>query len=150
MPEVAGGAGMTAAGPTKRGLNCGETKPLTGFHRDAPSPDGHKRWCKACNNAAFQEYYQTAKLLDVSDPNLIWELYEKLPYAYRDAVIEPASPRRLVVEAASSFGWAKYAGDRGAYVTLDRYGDSAPYQDLEKAFGFTVENVVAKARELLD
>ena len=79
-----------------------------------------------------------------------WELFEKQPKAYRDAVIDPACPRRLVVEAASSFGWAKYAGDRGAYVTLDRYGDSAPYQDLEKAFGFTVENVVAKARELLD
>ena len=78
-----------------------------------------------------------------------WELFEKQPKAYRDAVIDPACPRRLVVEAASSFGWAKYAGDRGAYVTLDRYGDSAPYQDLEKAFGFTVENVVAKARELL-
>jgi transketolase len=78
-----------------------------------------------------------------------WELFEKQPKAYQDSVIDPRCTRRVVVEAAASFGWAKYAGDRGAYVTLDRYGDSAPYQDLEKAFGFTVENVVAKARELL-
>lgn len=78
-----------------------------------------------------------------------WELFAKQPKAYRDAVIDPACTRRLVVEAATSFGWAKYAGTHGTYVTLDRYGDSAPYQDLEKAFGFTVENVVAKARELL-
>ena len=46
-----------APGPTKRCLNCGEEKPLTAFHRDASSPDGHKRWCKACANAAFREYY---------------------------------------------------------------------------------------------
>jgi transketolase len=78
-----------------------------------------------------------------------WELFEKQPRAYRDSVIDPACASRLVIEAASSFGWAKYAGDRGAYVTLDRYGDSAPCADLEKAFGFTVDNVVAKARELL-
>lgn len=48
---------MTAAGPAKRCTKCGETKPLAAFHRDASSPDGHKRWCKACNNAAFREYY---------------------------------------------------------------------------------------------
>lgn len=48
---------MIAAGPTKRCLNCGEEKPLTAFHRDASSPDGHKRWCKACANAASREYY---------------------------------------------------------------------------------------------
>ena len=56
-----GGGGMIAAGPTKRCLNCGEAKPLTEFHRDASSPDGHKRRCKACNNAAFREYYARKK-----------------------------------------------------------------------------------------
>ncbi|HKM25240.1 MAG TPA: hypothetical protein VJY40_06335, partial [Corynebacterium sp.] len=42
---------------TKRCLNCGEEKPLAAFHRDRSSPDGHKRWCKACANAASREYY---------------------------------------------------------------------------------------------
>lgn len=42
---------------TKQCRRCGETNPLTAFHRDASSPDGHKRWCKACANAASREYY---------------------------------------------------------------------------------------------
>lgn len=42
---------------TKQCRRCGETKPLTAFPRDRRSPDGHKHWCKVCNNAAAREYY---------------------------------------------------------------------------------------------
>ena len=78
-----------------------------------------------------------------------WELFEKQTAAYRDQVLDPGCEKRMVVEAGSSFGWAKYIGSNGATVTLDTFGDSAPAEDLEKHFGFTVENVVAKARALI-
>lgn len=77
------------------------------------------------------------------------ELFERQTKAYRDSVLDPACKKRLVVEAASSFGWGRYAGEEGRYVTIDHFGASAPYKDLAKTFGFTVENVLAKARELL-
>lgn len=79
-----------------------------------------------------------------------WELFEKQSKTYRESVLDPRCSKRLVVEAGSSFGWAKYIGPAGATVTLDTFGESAPAQELEKHFGFTVENVVAKARALLD
>jgi transketolase len=55
----------------------------------------------------------------------------------------------MAVEAGSSFGWAKYIGAEGTTVSLDTFGESAPYKELEKHFGFTPENVVAAARSLL-
>lgn len=78
-----------------------------------------------------------------------WELFEKQSKAYRESVLDPRCTKRMVVEAGSSFGWAKYIGMNGASVTLDTFGESAPAETLEKHFGFTVENVVAKARALL-
>ncbi|HNX34782.1 MAG TPA: transketolase [Kiritimatiellia bacterium] len=78
-----------------------------------------------------------------------WELFEKQNKTYRDRIIDPDCKRRLVVEAGSSFGWERYAGCKGTMITLDTFGASGPYKELAKQFGFTVENVVAKARELL-
>ena len=62
-PVVCGGGRVTEqeVPPTKRCTKCGEEKPLDAFHRDASSPDGHKRWCKTCNNAASREYYARKK-----------------------------------------------------------------------------------------
>jgi transketolase len=57
--------------------------------------------------------------------------------------------QRLVVEASSSFGWHKYTGLDGASVSIDRFGASAPGPLLMEKFGFTVDNVVAKAKALL-
>jgi transketolase len=78
-----------------------------------------------------------------------WELFEAQPREYRDSVLDPACERRLAVEAGVSWGWEKYVGSRGATVALDRFGASGPYKDLAKAFGFTVENVIAQARKLM-
>ena len=78
-----------------------------------------------------------------------WELFERQSKAYRDSVLDPRCTRRLAVEAGSSFGWAKYVGAQGATVSLDTFGESGSYKDLEKHFGFTPENVVAAARSLL-
>lgn len=78
-----------------------------------------------------------------------WELFEKQNKLYRDRIIDPDCKRRLVVEAASSFGWEKYAMTRSyAMITMDDFGASGPYRSLAEKFGFTAENVLAKAREL--
>ena len=56
---------------------------------------------------------------------------------------------RVAVEAGCSFGWHKYTGMDGAIVSIDTFGASAPAPVLFKHFGFTVDNVVAKAKEVL-
>jgi transketolase len=78
-----------------------------------------------------------------------WELFARQPASYREAVLPARVPRRLAIEAASTFGWERWVGDHGAVLGQTDYGASAPYQDLAKHFGFTPENVVAKVRELL-
>jgi transketolase len=77
-----------------------------------------------------------------------WELFEEQPADYRESVLPAAVTARLAVEAGVSLGWHRWVGDHGATITLDRYGASAPYARLFKEFGFTVENVVAKATAL--
>ncbi len=78
-----------------------------------------------------------------------WELFEKQNKTYRDRIIDPDCKRRLIVEAGCSFGWERYAGRCGTLITLDTFGASGPFKDLAKQFGFTVENVLAKAKEVL-
>ena len=78
-----------------------------------------------------------------------WELFERQPAEYKAKVFPPQVRARLAVEAAASFGWSKYVGPDGDTVTHDDYGASAPYKDILKHFGFTVENVVARARDVI-
>ena len=78
-----------------------------------------------------------------------WELFEEQPKEYRDSVFTPSVKKRLVVEAGSSMGWEKYAGDGGSIIGINRFGASAPWEIIYKEFGFTVENVLARARTLL-
>ena len=77
------------------------------------------------------------------------ELFDEQSAEYKEAVLPNACRARLAVEAACSFGWAKYIGLDGDSVTIDHYGASAPAKVVFKEFGFTVENVVAKARNLI-
>ena len=79
-----------------------------------------------------------------------WDLFEKQPKEYRDTVLPPAVTKRLAVEAAAPFGWERYVGGEGAVIGMSRYGASAPYKILAEKFGFTAENVLAKAHELLN
>jgi transketolase len=76
-----------------------------------------------------------------------WELFEKESPEYRDSVLPPNVSARVVVEAASSFGWAQYAGRDGAILAMETFGASAPLQQLLQKFGFTPEHVVAAAKE---
>ena len=76
-----------------------------------------------------------------------WELFEKQPQAYRDSVLPPSVTARVSVEMASTFGWARYVGPTGCAIGMTTFGASAPLKDLLKKFGFTVEHVVAAAKE---
>ena len=78
-----------------------------------------------------------------------WDLFERQPKSYRDEVLPPAVKARLAVELGVSQGWERYVGDGGDVVSIDRFGASAPAQVLLKEYGFTVDNVVARARRLL-
>ncbi len=74
-----------------------------------------------------------------------WELFALQTAAYRDGVLPPGTPR-LAVEAASGFGWERYADD---VVAIDHFGASAPGPVVLEHFGYTPENVAARARALL-
>ncbi len=78
-----------------------------------------------------------------------WDLFEKQPAAYRDEVLPPNVAARLAIEAAATLGWERYVGARGAVIGMRRFGASAPYQVLAEKFGFTAENVVQQAREVM-
>jgi transketolase len=78
-----------------------------------------------------------------------WDLFEKQDPAYRESVLPPRVKRRLSVEAGVGLGWDRYVGSQGAMISLEHYGASAPGKVNFEKMGFTVENVVAKARELL-
>jgi transketolase len=78
-----------------------------------------------------------------------WELFDAQPQEYKDAVLPPAIHARLAVEAGISMGWRKYVGDRGKILGLDRFGISAPGKIVFEKLGFTVDNVVAQAKDLV-
>lgn len=74
-----------------------------------------------------------------------WELFEKQDAAYRESVLPKSIQKRLAVEAGTGAGWERYAR---SVISIERYGASAPAKVIFEKLGFTVENVVAKAKEL--
>ncbi len=78
-----------------------------------------------------------------------WEFFDAQPAKYRESVLPERVTARLVIEAGVSQGWSKYAGDKGGYLCVDRFGASAPAEDVFRDYGFTVENAVRKAKALL-
>ncbi|HTH82433.1 MAG TPA: transketolase [Mucilaginibacter sp.] len=78
-----------------------------------------------------------------------WELFEKQDAAYKEKVFPKAIRKRLAVEMASPLGWQKYTTDEGDTLCMTTFGESAPADELYKYFGFTVDNVVKKAKALL-
>ena len=78
-----------------------------------------------------------------------FELFEKQDAAYKESVLPAAVTARVSVEMASVFGWDRYVGPKGKIIGMRTFGASAPLKDLLKKFGFTVENVVAAAKETM-
>jgi len=79
-----------------------------------------------------------------------WALFDAQPEEYRQAVLPADVPLRLAVEAGSPLGWERYVGPFGGVLGIaGRFGASAPYKVLADKYGFTADNVVAQAEELL-
>ncbi|WP_332633694.1 transketolase [Halalkalibacter flavus] len=78
-----------------------------------------------------------------------WDRFEKQSQSYKDEVISPDVKVRLGIEMASPLGWHKYVGDHGDVLAIDQFGASAPAEKILAEYGFTVENVVAKVKALL-
>jgi transketolase len=100
-----------------------------------------------CVEAAKQLTAEGKKVRVVSMPS--WELFDEQDAAYKESVLPKAVTKRLAVEAGTSFGWCRYVGGQGDVIGIERFGASAPGGVCLEKFGFTVENVVSKAKALL-
>ena len=76
-----------------------------------------------------------------------WEIFEQESPEYRASVLPPNVMARVAVEQASTFGWERYTGLNGKIIGMRTFGASAPLKELLKQFNFTVEAVVAAAKE---
>ena len=76
------------------------------------------------------------------------DIFEAQSKEYKESVLPKAVRKRVAIEALSDFGWGKYVGLDGAYVTMKGFGASAPAAKLFEHFGFTVENVVNTVKAL--
>jgi transketolase len=78
-----------------------------------------------------------------------WEIFDRQTQEYRDSVLPPAITARIAVEAGIKLGWEHYVGLQGMIIGMETFGASAPGPVLYEKFGFTVEKIVATAKELL-
>lgn len=83
----------------------------------------------------------------VSMPSM--DVFDKQPKEYQEAVLPKAVRKRVAVEALIDFGWGKYVGLDGAYVTMHGFGASAPAEQLFEKFGFNAQNVAAAVEAIL-
>jgi transketolase len=100
-----------------------------------------------CVKASEQLRAEGIQARVVSIPS--WELFEHQSQAYRESVIPPEITARISVEQAATFGWERYVGPHGQSIGMQTFGASAPLQELQKKFGFTVEHIMAVAKTLL-
>jgi transketolase len=101
-----------------------------------------------CVDAYEQLTHEGIKARVVSMPS--WELFEQYCSEhdeYREEVLPESVRARVSVEKASTLGWARYVGREGRSIGMETFGASAPLQELQKKFGFTVENVVSAAKQ---
>jgi hypothetical protein len=99
-----------------------------------------------CLGAAEILQKEGVKVRVVNMPS--FELFDRQPESYSHEVLPPEVTARLAVEAAHPMSWYKYVGSQGGFQCMQSYGGSAPLEQLYKHFGFTAENVAAKARKL--
>ena len=143
LPEI--GATGRAAGNVERGAY------ILYEPESASKPDviliGTGSETQLALSAALQLQSEGIVARAVSMPS--WELFASQPAPYRDAVLPPDIDARVSVEAGTTIGWERYTTTDGVQIGIDEFGASAPGGDVMEHFGFTVEHVVSKARELL-
>jgi transketolase len=79
-----------------------------------------------------------------------WELFEQQPAEYREQVLPHAVKARLSLEAGVGLGWHRWVGDEGVVMSVERFGASAPYKEIFKHYGLTVQDVTNNVLRLLD
>jgi transketolase len=78
-----------------------------------------------------------------------WDRFEQQSQEYKDSVLPKSVKKRLGIEVGASFGWHKYTGDEGDVLAIDKFGASAPGEKIMEEYGFSVNNVVARVKALL-
>ena len=73
-----------------------------------------------------------------------WELFEKQSDHYKNSVMGGDIGKRVSIEAATDFGWARYIGPDGIAISVDTFGHSAPIADLAEEFGFTLDAIIER------
>jgi transketolase len=100
-----------------------------------------------CIDAAEKLKAEGLKVRVVSMPCV--ELFDLQSDEYKESVLPKAIKKRVSVEAGVTFGWERFVGDEGVCIGINTYGASAPGDVVMEKFGFTVDNVVAKAKGIL-
>jgi transketolase len=90
---------------------------------------------------------EKVKVRVISMPS--WELFEAQPQEYKDYVLPKKIKARLTIEAGTTHGWQRYAGDSGACIGIDRFGASAPGNVVMREYGMNVDNIYRKAKEII-
>ncbi|MGH2972757.1 MAG: transketolase-like TK C-terminal-containing protein, partial [Gaiellaceae bacterium] len=114
-------------------------------------PDDYPELILIATGSEVSVAIEAAKQLDVparvvSMP--CWELFEAQPSEYRDEILPPDVKARLSVEAGVALGWHKWVGDEGDSISIEHYGASAPGPTVLEKFGYTPDNVAARALAL--
>jgi transketolase len=78
-----------------------------------------------------------------------WDRFEQQSQEYKNSVLPKNVKKRLGIEVGTSFGWHKYTGDEGDVLAIDTFGASAPGEKIMEEYGFSVNNVVARVKALL-
>jgi transketolase len=78
-----------------------------------------------------------------------WDRFEQQTQEYKESVLPKSVKKRLGIEVGTSFGWHKYTGDEGDVLAIDTFGASAPGEKIMEEYGFSVNNVVARVKALL-
>ncbi len=79
-----------------------------------------------------------------------WELFREQPKEYQNDVLPSAVKARVAIEAGTAFGWLEWVGNEGEIIAISKFGASAPCRVAFENYGLTVENVVKKAKSLID
>ena len=78
-----------------------------------------------------------------------WELFREQSKSYQDEVMPPEVKNRVAIEAGSPLGWREWVGDKGEIIGINRFGASAPYQEIYENSGLTAEEIIKKVKKLL-
>ena len=100
-----------------------------------------------CVEAAAALTAEGKQVRVVSMPS--WECFEAQDATYQESVLPKAVTKRLAIEAGISMGWCRYVGSEGDVISVERFGASAPGKTVMQEFGFTMDNVLARAKSLL-